>query len=204
MAQTAGGLQRSGVRGGCQSCLRTGLCCTGKASVPCPPSDQLWFVIFVFYSCREERMCRKCWCSARMETSYKRGTPAPWKCLMGFFWLMHQLSRRCGSLMWGRVGVIFLLFELDLHLWSDGLNCLLVLSGPYGHTVKQYCPSGKLLQVLGSPGKAGSSLSPIQFDQPAEIFVHSSGEMYIVDGDGGMNNRLMKLSKGAALMSCSL
>ncbi|RVE60012.1 hypothetical protein OJAV_G00194670 [Oryzias javanicus] len=68
-------------------------------------------------------------------------------------------------------------------------------NGPYGHTVKQYSPSGKLLQVLGTPGKAGSGLDPLQFDQPAEIFVHESGEMYIVDGDGGMNNRLIKLSR---------
>lgn len=49
--------------------------------------------------------------------------------------------------------------------------------------------------MLGKPGKAGSGLNPLQFDQPAEIFVHDSGEMYIVDGDGGMNNRLIKLSK---------
>ncbi|KAK5851358.1 hypothetical protein PBY51_002161 [Eleginops maclovinus] len=68
-------------------------------------------------------------------------------------------------------------------------------NGPYGHSIKQYSPSGKLLQVLGTPGKAGSGVTPLQFDQPAEIFVHSSGEMYIVDGDGGMNNRLIKLSK---------
>ena len=69
-------------------------------------------------------------------------------------------------------------------------------SGPYGHTVKQYTPSGKLLQILGTPGKAGSGVNPLQFDQPAEIFVHTSGEIYIVDGDGGMNNRLIKLSEG--------
>ncbi|XP_026171973.1 NHL repeat-containing protein 3 [Mastacembelus armatus] len=68
-------------------------------------------------------------------------------------------------------------------------------NGLYGHSIKQYSPSGKLLQVLGTPGKAGSGLNPLQFDQPAEIFVHDSGEMYIVDGDGGMNNRLIKLSK---------
>ncbi|XP_061764691.1 NHL repeat-containing protein 3-like [Nerophis ophidion] len=67
-------------------------------------------------------------------------------------------------------------------------------NGPYGHTVKQYSPSGKLLQVLGTSGEAGSGLNPLQFDQPAEIFIHESGEMYIVDGDGGMNNRLIKLS----------
>ncbi|KAG7472963.1 NHL repeat-containing protein 3 [Solea senegalensis] len=68
-------------------------------------------------------------------------------------------------------------------------------NGQYGHCIKQYSPSGNLLQVLGTPGKAGSGLNPLQFDQPAEIFIHSSGEMYIVDGDGGMNNRLIKLSK---------
>nr|XP_057917731.1 NHL repeat-containing protein 3-like [Doryrhamphus excisus] len=68
-------------------------------------------------------------------------------------------------------------------------------TGPYGHSIKQYSPSGRLLQVLGTPGKAGSGLNPLQFDQPAEIFIHQSGEMYIVDGDGGMNNRLLKLSK---------
>lgn len=49
--------------------------------------------------------------------------------------------------------------------------------------------------MLGTPGTAGSGVDPLQFDSPAEIFVHDSGEMYIVDGDGGMNNRLIKLSK---------
>ncbi|KAI1903340.1 hypothetical protein AGOR_G00026190 [Albula goreensis] len=73
-------------------------------------------------------------------------------------------------------------------------------NGPYGHSIKQYSPAGKLLQVLGSPGKAGSGVNPLQFDQPAEIFVHSSGEIYIVDGDGGMNNRLIKLSKDLQVM----
>ncbi|NXT92466.1 NHLC3 protein, partial [Anhinga rufa] len=67
-------------------------------------------------------------------------------------------------------------------------------TGKYGHTVKQYSPSGKLMQILGTPGNAGSSLIPLQFDQPAEIFVEESGDIYVVDGDGGMNNRLLKLS----------
>ncbi|XP_071408342.1 NHL repeat-containing protein 3 isoform X1 [Pithys albifrons albifrons] len=67
-------------------------------------------------------------------------------------------------------------------------------TGKYGHTVKQYNPLGKLMQVLGTPGNAGSSLIPLQFDQPAEVFVEESGDMYVVDGDGGMNNRVLKLS----------
>lgn len=52
------------------------------------------------------------------------------------------------------------------------------------------------MQVLGTPGNAGSSLIPLQFDQPAEIFVDETGEIYVVDGDEGMNNRLLKLSDG--------
>lgn len=73
-------------------------------------------------------------------------------------------------------------------------------NGPYGHSIKQYSPSGKLLQVLGTEGRAGSGVNPLEFDQPAEIFVHTSGEIYIVDGDGGMNNRLIKLSKDLEIL----
>lgn len=76
------------------------------------------------------------------------------------------------------------------------LHFFFLNSGKYGHTVKQYSPSGKLMQILGTPGNAGSSLIPLQFDQPAEIFVEESGDIYVVDGDGGMNNRLLKLSNG--------
>ncbi|XP_069747821.1 NHL repeat-containing protein 3-like [Narcine bancroftii] len=69
-------------------------------------------------------------------------------------------------------------------------------NGKYGHTIKQYSPSGKLIQILGTPGISGSSLNPLQFDQPAEVFVSRKREIYIVDGDGGLNNRLIKLEKG--------
>ncbi|XP_062814280.1 NHL repeat-containing protein 3 isoform X2 [Anolis carolinensis] len=68
-------------------------------------------------------------------------------------------------------------------------------TGGCGHTVKQYDPAGNLLQVLGTPGKAGSGTNPLQFDQPAEIFVEETGDIYIVDGDGGMNNRLLKVTQ---------
>ncbi|XP_074160956.1 NHL repeat-containing protein 3 [Sminthopsis crassicaudata] len=68
-------------------------------------------------------------------------------------------------------------------------------SGSYGHTVKKYSSFGDLIQVLGTPGKKGTGINPIQFDNPAEIYVEDNGEMYLVDGDGGLNNRLLKLSQ---------
>ncbi|XP_068786066.1 NHL repeat-containing protein 3 [Struthio camelus] len=86
-------------------------------------------------------------------------------------------------------GIFVLNTATDSSVWITDVG-----TGKYGHTVKQYSPSGKLMQILGTPGNAGSSLNPLQFDQPAEIFVEETGEMYVVDGDGGMNNRLLKLS----------
>ncbi|XP_044524185.1 LOW QUALITY PROTEIN: NHL repeat-containing protein 3 [Gracilinanus agilis] len=68
-------------------------------------------------------------------------------------------------------------------------------SGSYGHTVKKYNSFGDLIQVLGTPGKKGTGVNPIQFDNPAEIYVENTGEIYLVDGDGGMNNRLLKLTQ---------
>uniref|UniRef100_A0A672TQA0 NHL repeat-containing protein 3 n=2 Tax=Strigops habroptila TaxID=2489341 RepID=A0A672TQA0_STRHB len=86
-------------------------------------------------------------------------------------------------------GIFVLNTATDSSVWITDVG-----TGKYGHTVKQYSPSGKLMQILGTPGNAGSSLIPLQFDQPADIFVEESGDIYVVDGDGGMNNRLLKLS----------
>ncbi|KAF3825869.1 hypothetical protein GH733_006696 [Mirounga leonina] len=68
-------------------------------------------------------------------------------------------------------------------------------SGSYGHTIKKYNSFGDLVQVLGTPGKKGTGLNPLQFDNPAELYVDDTGDIYIVDGDGGLNNRLIKLSQ---------
>ncbi|NXA48400.1 NHLC3 protein, partial [Nothocercus julius] len=87
-------------------------------------------------------------------------------------------------------GIFVLSNTTDSSIWITDVG-----TGKYGHTVKKYSPSGKLLQILGTPGNAGSSLYPLQFDQPAEIFVEESGDSYVVDGDGGINSRLLKLTE---------
>ncbi|XP_070537786.1 NHL repeat-containing protein 3-like [Ptychodera flava] len=68
-----------------------------------------------------------------------------------------------------------------------------------GHTVKRFSSEGKILSVIGTPGKAGTSLRPLQFDHVADIVFGSQGEIYIADGDGGLNNRIMKLNKDFGL-----
>ncbi|XP_072034799.1 NHL repeat-containing protein 3-like isoform X2 [Amphiura filiformis] len=65
-----------------------------------------------------------------------------------------------------------------------------------GHTVKRFSPTGKLELVLGTPNQAGTALKPnYQFDQVADLAISDNGEVYVVDGDGGVNNRLLKLDK---------
>lgn len=73
-------------------------------------------------------------------------------------------------------------------------------SGSYGHTIKKYNSYGDLVQVLGTPGKKGTGLNPLQFDNPAELYVEDTGDIYIVDGDGGLNNRLIKLSQDFTML----
>ncbi|XP_036106435.1 NHL repeat-containing protein 3 isoform X1 [Molossus molossus] len=73
-------------------------------------------------------------------------------------------------------------------------------SGSFGHTVKKYNSFGDLVQVVGTPGKRGTGLNPLQFDSPAELYVEDTGDLYIVDGDGGLNNRLIKLSQDLMML----
>ncbi|KAM4859718.1 NHL repeat-containing protein 3 isoform 1-T1 [Thomomys bottae] len=73
-------------------------------------------------------------------------------------------------------------------------------SGTFGHTVKRYNSFGDLVQVLGTPGKKGTALNPLQFDNPAELYVEDTEDIYIVDGDGGLNNRLIKLSQNFMIL----
>jgi len=66
------------------------------------------------------------------------------------------------------------------------------------HTVKYFTPDGELLGTLGTPNQAGTSLSPLQFDQVTNIdFDSTSGNfesIFIADGERGLNNRIIALN----------
>lgn len=46
---------------------------------------------------------------------------------------------------------------------------------------------------MGVAGKSGTSLHPLMFGDVADIAINDEGVLYIADGDGGVNNRVVKV-----------
>jgi sugar lactone lactonase YvrE len=66
--------------------------------------------------------------------------------------------------------------------------------GGKGHQVFKLSPQGKVLMTLGKPGIAGAG--PDTFNAPTDVFVASSGDVFVSDGHGGDTNaRVVKFSK---------
>jgi DNA-binding beta-propeller fold protein YncE len=60
-----------------------------------------------------------------------------------------------------------------------------------GHVVLKLNPQGRVVMVLGRKGSAGTTKD--LFNQPADVAVTPSGEIYVADGYGNM--RVVKFSK---------
>ncbi|XP_030837798.1 NHL repeat-containing protein 3 [Strongylocentrotus purpuratus] len=65
--------------------------------------------------------------------------------------------------------------------------------GVHGHTVKRLLPNGTVDLTMGVAGKSGTSLHPLMFGDVADIAINAEGVLYIADGDGGVNNRVVKV-----------
>lgn len=61
-----------------------------------------------------------------------------------------------------------------------------------GHQVYKFSPEGKLLLTLGKPGGAAD---PDYFYQPNDVVVARDGSIYVSEGHGGANSRILKFSK---------
>jgi DNA-binding beta-propeller fold protein YncE len=59
------------------------------------------------------------------------------------------------------------------------------------HQVIKYDPMGKVLLTLGKKKKSGNT--PDRFNQPADVAVSATGDIYVADGYG--NSRVVKFSK---------
>jgi sugar lactone lactonase YvrE len=63
-----------------------------------------------------------------------------------------------------------------------------------GHQVFKFSPEGKLLLTLGKAGVTGEG--PDVFNQPSDVVVAPSGEIFVADGhDENSNARIVKFSK---------
>jgi DNA-binding beta-propeller fold protein YncE len=66
--------------------------------------------------------------------------------------------------------------------------------GGKGHQVFKFDPNGKILMTLGTAGVSGSG--PGLFDQPNDVVVAASGDIFVTDSHrNGANNRVVKFTK---------
>jgi DNA-binding beta-propeller fold protein YncE len=64
-----------------------------------------------------------------------------------------------------------------------------------GQQVIKFSPEGRVLMTLGKAGVSGSG--PDLFDQPTDVVVSASGDIFVTDSHrNGRNNRVVKFDKG--------
>lgn len=61
----------------------------------------------------------------------------------------------------------------------------------YGHQVFKFSPTGTLMLTLGTPGGAQA---PGHFFQPNDVVVHPNGTIYVAEGHGGANARILEFN----------
>jgi sugar lactone lactonase YvrE len=65
-----------------------------------------------------------------------------------------------------------------------------------GHQVFKFSPDGKLLMTLGQPGGAAA---PEYFYQPNDVVTSPNGDIFVSEGHGGANSRILKFSRDGTL-----
>lgn len=66
-----------------------------------------------------------------------------------------------------------------------------------GHQVFKFSPEGKLLMTLGKPGGAAD---PGFFYQPNDVLVSPNGDIFVSEGHGGANARVLKFTRDGKLI----
>ncbi len=66
-----------------------------------------------------------------------------------------------------------------------------------GHQVFKFSPNGTLLMTLGT---AGGAADPGYFYQPNDVVTAANGDIFVAEGHGGANARILKFSKDGKLI----
>jgi streptogramin lyase len=61
------------------------------------------------------------------------------------------------------------------------------------HIVVKFSPEGKVLLTLGKAGVAGDG--PDTFNQPSDVITAPNGDIFVADGHGGTQTRIVKFDK---------
>jgi sugar lactone lactonase YvrE len=66
-----------------------------------------------------------------------------------------------------------------------------------GHQVFKFSPEGRLLLALGKPGgnQPGQPADPASFYQPNDVITNAAGDIFVAEGHGGDNGRLVRFDK---------
>jgi streptogramin lyase len=67
-----------------------------------------------------------------------------------------------------------------------------------GHQVFKFSPDGTLLMTLGKPGGAAA---PEYFYQPNDVVTAPNGDIFVSEGHGGGNSRILKFTKDGTLIT---
>jgi sugar lactone lactonase YvrE len=67
-----------------------------------------------------------------------------------------------------------------------------------GHQVYKFSPDGKLLMTLG---KVGGAAAPDYFYQPNDVLVAPNGNIFVSEGHGGANARVLKFTPDGTLIT---
>lgn len=72
-----------------------------------------------------------------------------------------------------------------------------------GHQVFKFSPEGKVLMTLGKPGgnQPGQPPAPDSFFQPNDVAIAPNGDIYVSEGHGGANSRIIKFSKDGKFLA---
>src|SRR5256885_2220579 len=67
-----------------------------------------------------------------------------------------------------------------------------------GHQVFKFSPDGKLLMTLGKPG---GGAAPQYFYQPNDVVTAPNGDIFVSEGHGGANSRILKFTRDGKLIA---
>jgi streptogramin lyase len=68
---------------------------------------------------------------------------------------------------------------------------------PAGNQVVKFSPDGRVLLTLGKPGGnlPGEPVDPASFFQPNDVITNAAGDIFVSEGHGGDNGRIIKFDK---------